>query len=166
MTTMLFLPYSPRGDADARGYDDWLRQVDNPFFNTRPGIRHYSNWKVIDGAAAHGFTHFDFLLLDEGFASARVWEDAPLAAFAADWVRAWGADPDGEAAANYHCYEARLEGGDAGTWAERVAIDPEGGAGERWSLVAGVVGTPPWPSFTRRFGASDGALVGELIAAP
>lgn len=58
---MVFLPYTPRADADARGYDDWLREVDNPFFNAVPGIVHYSNWKVVGLAKTAAFSHFDFM---------------------------------------------------------------------------------------------------------
>ena len=35
---MCLLTYTPRADSASRGYDDWLRSIDNPFFNGIPGI--------------------------------------------------------------------------------------------------------------------------------
>lgn len=164
---MLFLPYTPRADSDERGYDEWLRSVDNPFFNSRPGIQHYSNWKVASGNA--GFTHFDILHIKPGFGPDDIWADAPLAAFAADWVRLWGVDPSGDPALNYHCHIAERSGGDAGAFAPQIVIDPSATIGESWTFTGSVVGTPPWPSFGCQFGAGPvdaSMLSGALIAAP
>jgi hypothetical protein len=164
---ILFLPYTPRADSDARGYDQWLKTVDNPFFNSRPGVRHYSNWRLASGDA--NFTHFDFLLLESCFSPDDIWADAPLAAFAADWVRLWGVEPDGDPAANYNCHIAQCTGGDASEFGPQVVIDPAATIGESWVFTGSVVGTPPWPGFGRRFGAEPtgpALLSGSLIAAP
>lgn len=166
---MLFLPYTPRDDAASRGYEEWLRTIDNPFFNSRPGIRHYSNWKVAGGLAS--FTHFDFLLLEAGTTADDVWADAALVDFAAQWVRQWGAVPNAaDPSDNYHCHVAVCTGGESGPFGGQVAIDPSGQDGERWEFTQSVAGIPPWPGFARRFGAPDPMsphlISGELIAAP
>lgn len=88
-TTMVLLTYTPGSDVESKGYDDWLRQIDNPFFNTIPGIAHYSNWKVLEGADAP-FTHFDLLGLDGPDAVDKVWFNADLDTFRDGWVAKWG----------------------------------------------------------------------------
>ena len=46
---MILITYNVREGAEADGYEQWLRDIDNPFFNSVPGIRHYTNWKVVEG---------------------------------------------------------------------------------------------------------------------
>ncbi len=103
--TMAFIPYTP-GPLRAADYESWLRAVDNPFFNSRPGIADYSNWKVVDATHPLGFTHFDFLGLDSPAALEPVWFDAPLDEFRREWVRLWGYASQGGAPApvNQHAY--------------------------------------------------------------
>ena len=43
---VIFIAYCLPGDAEGRGYADWLRRVDMPFFNAIPGVHHYANWRV------------------------------------------------------------------------------------------------------------------------
>ena len=58
--TMVFLAYTPRSDNVLRGYEDFLRKVDNPFFNAQPGVAHYSNWKFMKESAVNpGFSKRD-----------------------------------------------------------------------------------------------------------
>ena len=45
---MLVVTYTPRADSASRGYEQWLRDVDNPFFSAQPGIVLYENWKVLE----------------------------------------------------------------------------------------------------------------------
>lgn len=141
MASMIFLPYTPRDGALADGYEDWLRDVDNPFFNSRPAVSHYTNWKV--SAAVAGdvwFSHFDFLVY-EGSAEA-VWSDPPLADFAARWVQRWGKEPSNpDVSVNYHAYNC--SGGTL--WQSlggqvTLAYDAQGG--EAWDITGGVVGAP------------------------
>jgi hypothetical protein len=87
--TMVLLTYTPGSDVEAHGYDDWLRETDNPFFNTIPGIAHYSNWKVLDGADVP-FSHFDLLGLDGPDAVEQVWFNKDLDTFRDGWVAKWG----------------------------------------------------------------------------
>ena len=89
---MVFLVYTPRADSAGRGYEDFLRGVDNPFFNAQPGIQHYSNWKLLEGAARNpGFSHFDFMLLDERAAPQAVFGSQVVQKFTAEWTAQWGA---------------------------------------------------------------------------
>ncbi len=91
---MLLLTYTPRADSDDRGYDEWLREVDNPFFNSIPGITHYSNWKIVETRVGSlPFTHFDFMHIDGIDAVSKVWENERVQEFAAGWTEKWALDP-------------------------------------------------------------------------
>ncbi|WP_439533356.1 hypothetical protein [Polymorphobacter sp.] len=173
---MLFLPYTPRADSDARGYEAWLREVDAPFFNSVPGIIHYSNWKCSEPTAGQ-FTHFDFLYLDPAMAD-QVWSNPEVIAFAAGWTEKWGIDPKAEdLAINYNSYRLRLCSGQAtfDPTAVRIAGSqtktPRFG-GAVWAVEASVVGTSPLPCYEFAFGSaahSEGpadSRLGTLIAAP
>jgi hypothetical protein len=91
---LLLLVYTPREDSYARGYDDWLRTVDNPFFNSVPGIRHYTNWKIASPAdCAVPYTHFDLMYLDDAAAKDKVWANPDVMTFAQGWTEKWGRYP-------------------------------------------------------------------------
>ena len=92
---MLLLTYTPRRDVDLAAYHEWLRTVDNPFFNSRPAVKHYANWRVAEPKVGHeNFTHFDLLEIDGPNGFGAVFGDEAIAAFARDWVRLWGEIPD------------------------------------------------------------------------
>lgn len=183
---MVFLPYTPRADAEARGYDEWLRRVDNPFFNSIPGIAHYSNWKVTGGApdsnwkvtggAPAGFTHFDFMYLDPALAD-QVWTNETLLDFAAGWTEQWGREPQAtDLSVNYHSYRLAKVSGPSlfdprgvRLASSAAAVPTIGGA--VWKVSEAMVGTSPLPFHEFAFGpiAAEGALggiAGTLIAAP
>lgn len=107
---ILFLTYTPRSDSEERGYGPWLRKVDNPFFNSVPGIAHYTNWKVVKGGSeANPWTYFDFLRLEDGVTFETVWGNADLSKFAAGWTKLWGREPDAtDMAINYQVHMATL----------------------------------------------------------
>ena len=85
--TMAWLTYTAQRSA---GYEEWLRAEDNPFFNSRPGVAHYSNWKIVDLLGTPlPFSHFDFFGV-EPQAVEQVWFDGPLDEFRAGWVSKWG----------------------------------------------------------------------------
>lgn len=178
--SMLFLPYTPRDDADARGYDDWLRCVDAPFFNSVPGVAHYSNWKVAEVLTGSvPFTHFDFLLLDG--AVEQVWGNARLQDFAAGWLDKWGRDPaNADLSVNYHTYLADrwLGCAPARSGTVLLGLEPDVQAvpatAEVWRVRTAVIGTAPYASFGFRYVTAGSApaeawaphmALGTLIAA-
>lgn len=169
---MVLLPYTPRPDADARGYDDWLREVDNPFFNAVPGIVHYSNWKVSGPVA--GFSHFDFMFLDPSLADG-VWSNPAVVDFAAGWTRQWGTAPDAaDLSVNYHSYLMRHVTG-RGDF-DRRGVRLGGSAspvtrfgGSVWEVTEAMVGSSPHAFYEVAFGPATvggDAVAGTLIAAP
>jgi len=94
---MVLLTYTPREDVSLAEYHEWLRQVDNPFFNRHPGVKHYTNWRVVEekvGVAS--FTHFDLLFIEDLNGFENVFGDQAIAAFAKEWVKKWGKVPDPE----------------------------------------------------------------------
>lgn len=132
---VILIVYTVPDDAEARGYAAWLERVDNPFFNARPGVAHYANWRlgaVVRGEAP-GWDWFDFQGLAREEDLERVWFDRELDAFRAEWIRTWG----------YGRREPRL----AEVLAHAYVMRPVGrpgstAAAERASFVAGR-GTPP-----------------------
>ena len=61
---LILLVYTPREDSNARGYEAWLQEIDNPFFNDIPGIRHYTNWKTTSAADCAPLLSFRFHVSD------------------------------------------------------------------------------------------------------
>lgn len=111
----LLLTYTPRPGTDLEAYHAWLRAVDNPFFNGRPVVHRYVNYRVIGPVLGNeAFTHFDLLEIEgEGGAKA-VFGDAEIDRFARDWVRQWGLEPDPDApdqSVNYHVLECEAIAG-------------------------------------------------------
>jgi len=175
---MVFLPYTPRADSDARGYDQWLREVDAPFFNSVPGILHYSNWKV-SSPAPGAFTHFDFMYLDSALADG-VWTNQFVIEFASGWTETWGIDPKAEdLSVNYNSYRLKRLSGlslfspDGVRIAGAAAASPRFG-GAVWEVEHPMVGSSPTPFYELAFGAGVAAaaggpadsLTGTIIAAP
>lgn len=108
---MLQIVYTPREDANARGYEDWLREVDAPFFNSVEGILHYSNWKIIDSPVGEcPFTHFDLMFIEPGsIGSDKIFANPVVAEFASGWNDLWGTAPDGSFAdSGVEVYRCRL----------------------------------------------------------
>ena len=110
--TVVLLTYTTNAGIEARAYDQWLREVDNPFFNRIPGIAHYSNWKIVDhDGGPIPFTHFDLLGLTDWDSVESVWFNTELDAFRDGWVEKWGYGPGGmPAPVNCHGYLARRQG--------------------------------------------------------
>lgn len=93
---MLQIVYTPREDSDERGYEDWLREIDMPFFNSVEGILHYSNWKIIDSPVGTcPFTHFDLLFVDPDVGADAIFENQDVVEFASGWNDQWGTHPEG-----------------------------------------------------------------------
>ena len=72
---MSLIMYTPRADSNDRGYEQWLIDVDNPFFNNSEVCVRYTNWKVADDAGVNfGFSHFDFFGMDDRDSGDKIWE--------------------------------------------------------------------------------------------
>jgi hypothetical protein len=173
---MVFLPYTPRPDSASRGYEAWLVETDNPFFNSVPGILHYSNWRVTNPPAGH-FTHFDFMYLDPATADS-VWTNPDVIAFASGWTEQWGIDPKAaDLSVNYNSYKLRLRSGQGAFDPSAVRIAGNASANPRfggavWEVEAPMVGTSPTQFYEFAFGSAAGTTgpadsrTGTLIAAP
>lgn len=178
--TMFFLPYIPRDDSDARGYDKWIRDVDNPFFNSVDGIELYINWKV--GRVLKGaldFTHVDFMYVDPAKEEA-IWSNPDVAAFAQGWTDSWGSDPaNADLSVNYHVYRLVQESGAEGfnRSITTVILDPTGpvpAGASRWTVAQAVLGQNAYSTVDVIHGEADpaayqnaaAAFTCELIAAP
>ncbi len=135
---MIFLSYTLPKEAEPRGYEKWLREVDNPFFNAIPGVKRYENWKIME---AHGsvlaFTHFDFLYLQSEADLERVWFNQDLDNFRKGWIAKWGYGDTGRmpSQVNAYGYLTRREGPPAvtkGTW---LAMSTDATIGEAWRIA-------------------------------
>jgi hypothetical protein len=104
----LLLTYTPREGTNLAEYHDWLRRVDNPFFNGRPAVRRYENWRVVESKlGVASFTHFDLLEIEGAGGFEAVFGDPVIVDFAENWVRLWGKVPDPrhpDQSVNYHVY--------------------------------------------------------------
>ncbi|MEW5420488.1 hypothetical protein [Amorphus sp. 3PC139-8] len=89
---MIFIVYNVGEHAVDAGYEPWLKETDNPFFNAIPGVRHYANWKLVAPNPAP-FGWFDFMALDAHDSLERVWFNPDLDRFRSEWVRLWGYGP-------------------------------------------------------------------------
>lgn len=174
---MVLLPYTPRADSEARGYEEWLRNVDNPFFNNVPGIQHYSNWKVSETLwGEFGFTHFDYMRLESGRGD-DVWNNPDVIAFASGWVEKWGVEPNSQVPGiNYHSYRLKRITGSAPPFTDSTILgidaSAQEGAGEQWEVSQPMMGIPLAQRFATLTGAvpdhrwAGSAVRGILIAAP
>lgn len=94
---MILLTYRLGDQVDHAEYEAWLREVDNPFFNSVPGIVRYANWKVVDDMVGKvDFTHYDLLEVEDVDSWEKVWNNEELQAFAHAWTERWsvhGTDP-------------------------------------------------------------------------
>jgi hypothetical protein len=95
---LLLLTYTPRRGIDLDAYHRWLQEVDNPFFNSRPTVRRYVNYRVVKPVLGkERFSHFDLLEIEGDGGPDSVFGDNTIDAFARDWVRLWGEIPDPDA---------------------------------------------------------------------
>lgn len=103
MGEAILLTYDVHADVDRDEYEQWLRDVDNPFFNSQPGIKEYVNWKVSRSTVGDiGFPYFDLIVLDDGAKFEDIFLNNPdIAEFAGNWVKRWGVKPDGDPVENY-----------------------------------------------------------------
>ena len=120
----LLLTYTPRPDVDLDEYHDWLKEVDNPFFNSQPPVRRYVNYRVADVVQGElTFTHFDILEVEGAGGPETVFGDVQIAEFAREWVRKWGKVPDPDIAdqsVNYQVFACETVGSPELTRATRT----------------------------------------------
>jgi hypothetical protein len=185
---MSLIMYTPRADSNDRGYEQWLIDVDNPFFNNSEVCVRYTNWKVTDDAGVNfGFSHFDFFGMDDRDSGDKVWSDEKLSEFRVEWRKLWGAaeslDPTANSIVNL-CERIDTPQAEA-KYVIAVPADDASAAGpegcETWSTYNGYRGDIVLPAFYLKytddpadFGAfqqaqADGgpaALLAELIAGP
>ena len=143
--TMVFLSYTLPADALARGYERWLREVDNPFFNAIPGTGRYENWRNVECRPADlPFAHFDFLHPASAADLERVWFAPDLDAFRRGWVRKWGYGAAGAAPANpanamgWLAQRLTAPAPLRAPWCVIAGDAPAAAGGERWRIVEGL----------------------------
>ena len=142
----VFLTYTLPADAIARGYEPWLREVDNPFFNAIQGVGRYENWRIArQQTPSLGYTHFDFMFVAGEDALRQAWFDPQLDAFRKGWIGKWGYGAAAPAAVNTFAYLMRRVGAPAVRRGDRlvlrggdVALEPGDGARETWVVERAV----------------------------
>ncbi|WP_109467116.1 hypothetical protein [Albibacillus kandeliae] len=89
---VIFIAYTVPPDAEARGYSQWLVDVDMPFFNAIPGTGHYANWRISKRLLGDetAWDYFDFQGLAREDDLERVWFNHDLDGFRKNWLSLWG----------------------------------------------------------------------------
>lgn len=130
---VIFIAYTVGPEAEAKGYADWLKRVDMPFFNAIPGTRHYANWRLTEVLTdpAPAWDWFDFQGLGTEDALEGVWFHPDLDAFRTEWIRLWGYGSANPPPVLRHAYAMRPVGPQV----------PASGA--RTATICGGTGAPP-----------------------
>ncbi len=153
----LVLTYSPRDGAEDDGYADWIRRVDNPFFNGVPGIVRYTNWRVIESGGDVPYGYFDILGLQDLDSFERVWLNDEVRAFTAQWRDKWGAEPGTDSALNAHVYLLGRVSARSTNWTDHVLFAPgataqRAGVGfEDWRVVRSIQGDIRFQSLALKY---------------
>ncbi len=155
--TALVLTYSPRDRAEDEGYADWIRRVDNPFFNAVPGIVRYTNWRIIESGGDMPYGYFDILGLEDLASFERVWLSQEVRAFTAGWRDKWGAEPGTDSDLNSHVYLCERAPGKVADWTDHVLFAPgataeqAGNRFEEWRVVRPVKGDVRFQSLALKY---------------
>lgn len=160
---MLLITYSVRPGSVERGYEAWLREVDNPFFNAARGFAHYGNWKVVGGANV--FTphvYFDFVGMNDRDSFDAVWNGAEVNEFRREWRRLWNVETPGPAAAIQTCRCERVATSDD-AFSPELAFVPgaadAGGGWETWRVHETLRGARlGFDAFSVRYGTGQPAV--------
>ncbi len=142
----LVLTYSPRDGAEDDGYADWVRRVDNPFFNAVPGIVGYTNWRITESGGNVPYGYFDILGLQDLASFDRVWLSEDVRAFTAGWREKWGAEPGTDSDLNSHVYLLERVSAKSAGWTDHVLFAPgataeqAGNGFEEWRVVRPIKG--------------------------
>ena len=147
---MVFDTYTPRPDAQARNYDQWLVDVDCPLFNSLDMIAAYTCWKVLKAKgnranSARGsndpYSYFSFFGLSDASGFEAMMADPKAEAHVPLWVSNWSRNPESaDMAENFFFSFARLSHFKPGKMAECVVLVPyqckaaiDGPGYEHWS---------------------------------
>ena len=144
--SVLLIVYTPGPGAEAGGYEPWLQDVDNPFFNAIPGVHHYANWKIerVLHGSAPGYGYFDFQGLVDGSDLERVWFNPDLDHFRTEWIRKWGYSAGPPHPAQSYAFLMQPVGAATGTVDRFARITagigdvPPGGADRVWQITEAV----------------------------
>ena len=186
-----FLAYTPREDSNSRGYENWLREVDNPFFNSIPAIVHYTNWKITSPTdCAFPFAYFDLMYVEDKNDVEGVWGNPDVTAFAQGWVEKWARYPNAsedEGRLNFHVYLCERVSEEAYAPMGPVALHVSNGAipksknRQTFRVVSPVIGDARFSSFaldalnnsgeflpscTARPAGCYGSALAEIVARP
>jgi hypothetical protein len=142
----VFLTYTLPADALARGYEPWLRTIDNPFFNAVTGVGRYENWRIERRQTPSlGYTHFDLMFVGSVDALRQAWFDPPLDAFRTGWIAKWGYGAAAPAPVNTFAYLMRRVGAPAARRTSRLVLRggdgtlaPGDGTRETWTVEQAV----------------------------
>ena len=171
-TAMIHLSYTLRPGVDTVEYGDWLREVDNPFFNSVPGIARYTNWEITEAATPVPFTHFDFMGVDSVEAATDVWQRQDVKDFTAEWRRLWGMGPEAtDLSVNAHVYLFENTGQAGMSRANDVVVTTAtvpiltAPPTESWRLIRPLRGEPRFQHMRVQAGKTSAALPAGAIAA-
>jgi hypothetical protein len=155
---MSLITYTPRADSEDRGYEQWLIDVDNPFFNSSDVCVRYTNWKVVDDAGVNpGFSHFDFFGMDDRGSADTVWADERLSEFRVEWRKLWGAAETLDPTANSTVNLCERVGGPQAeaTYVIVLPVDEPSTAGpegsETWNTYSAYRGDTVFPTFHLKY---------------
>lgn len=100
--TLVLITYTPRDDAQERGFEDWLREDGSPTLNALPGVVGHSSWRISEPAfGTPDYTHFDVLFVEGRAQVSALLSDPAVRAFADGWVEQWGREPGGDLGDNF-----------------------------------------------------------------
>lgn len=160
----LVLTYSPRDGAEDEGYADWVRRVDNPFFNAVPGIVRYTNWRVIASGGDVPYGYFDILGLEDLASFEHVWLNEDVRTFTAGWRDKWGAAPGTDSDLNSHVYLCERTSGKGSDWTNHVLFAPgataeqAGNGFEDWRVVRPIKGDVRFHTLALKYVADQDAF--------
>ncbi|SEB47045.1 hypothetical protein [Rhodococcus jostii] len=87
----LLVTYNIKEGSNADAYDKFLREVDNPFIGSVPGVISYANWKIVQNCAGSvGFKYIDLIVVEGDDNPVAIFDTPEVAAFKDRWDEEWG----------------------------------------------------------------------------
>lgn len=131
---MVFDTYTPRFDAEARDYDQWLADVDCPLFNSLEMVAGYYCWKVAEAkgdrapcarGASDPYAYFGFFGLNDESGFEAMMSDPKAEAHVPVWVSQWSQRPEAaDMAENFFFSFARRSHVTSGDIGQTVVVVP------------------------------------------